>query len=174
MKRYFHLIAASLLLLGCTQSKPAQPPTPQLKTVTLDNSIKITRGQTVYVPVYSHIYSVNQNQKMDLAVTLSLRNTDLTRPIIIASVLYYDTNGALIRKYLEQPVELSPLASAEFVVNQSDTAGGAGANFVVEWVAQQQVTDPVIEAVMINTMGNQGISFVSQGRVIKSRGSNRS
>jgi hypothetical protein len=89
------------------------------------------------------------------------------------AVKYYNTSGALVRKYLEQPVELGPLASADFVVHRDDTSGGVGANFIVEWVAQKQVSEPAIEAVMINTRGNQGLSFVSQGRVIKSRGLNR-
>jgi hypothetical protein len=74
---------------------------------------------------------------------------------------------------LEQPVELGPLASASFVVNQEDTSGGSGAAFVVEWVARQQISAPVIEGVMINTAGNQGLSFISPGRVIKSRTDNK-
>jgi hypothetical protein len=173
IKRYFCLAVIGLILIGCKQEVEL-PPTPQLKTVTLTNSVKIARGQTVYVPVYSHIYSVSSSQRMDLSATLSVRNTDQTYPIIITSVLYHDTNGKLIRKYLEQPVELRPLASTYFVVDQADTGGGAGASFLVEWVAQQKVTDPVIETVMINTMGNQGISFVSEGRVIKRRGASSS
>jgi hypothetical protein len=161
-------IVASLALVACTSSQPRPKPTPQLKVVSLNN-VKAVEGQTVYVPVYSHIYTVNQNQTTDLAATLSVRNTDLTNPIVVTSVRYYDTNGDLVRQYLEQPVELRPLAAAEFVVNQEDTSGGAGANFIVEWLAQKQVSNPVIEAVMMNTMGNQGISFVSPGRVIKNR-----
>lgn len=178
MKRYLQFVRVtvqllislviSLALVACTSSQPNPKPTPQLKVITLNN-VKAVEGQTVYVPVYSHIYTVNQNQTMDLAVTLSVRNTDLTNPIIISSVRYYNTNGELVRQYLEQPVELRPLASAEFVVNQEDTSGGVGANFIVEWLAQKQVSNPVIEAVMMNTMGNQGISFVSPGRVIKNR-----
>jgi hypothetical protein len=163
------LIITSFVLVACTQSQPNPKPTPQLKVVTL-NAVKAVEGQTVYVPIYSHIYTVNQNQTIDLAATLSVRNTDLTNRIIIASIRYYNTNGELVRQYLEQPVELRPLASAEFVVNQEDTSGGVGANFVVEWLAEKQVSNPVIEAVMMNTMGNQGISFVSPGRAIESRG----
>lgn len=175
MKRYprFYLAIASLILVACTRSQPAQQPTPQLKVVTLNDTFKTAIGQTVYVPVYSHIYSEDRTQKIDLAVTLSIRNTDLTHPIIIVAVNYYNTSGALVRKYLEQPVELGALVSTDFVVDRDDTSGGVGANFIVEWVAQKQVSDPAIEAVMINTRGNQGLSFVSQGRVIKSRGLNR-
>ncbi len=159
-----------LLLTGCTQSQTATvpDPTPSLKPVTLDNS-KIVIGQTVYVPAYSAIYMWEQRRTMDLTTTLSIRNTDLQLPIIVAAVTYYDGNGKPVRQYLEQPVELNPLASTNFVVNQEDRTGGTGASFVVEWVATQKVSMPVIEAIMINTSGNQGLSFVSEGRVIKSR-----
>jgi hypothetical protein len=60
------------------------------------------------------------------------------------------------------------MASTDFVVTEDDT-GGAGANFIVEWSAGAEVTAPVVEAVMISTASQQGISFVSQGRVIKDR-----
>ncbi len=169
---YHCLLTAVLLLTGCTSSpSPPPPQVAQLKPVTLDNTIKIMAGQTVYVPIYSQIYMWDQNRTMDLTATLSVRNTDLTQPLIINSVNYYDTNGKLIRKYLERSGELAPLAATSFVIHQEDTSGGPGAAFVVEWVAQQPVTTPVIEAIMINTSGNQGVSFISAGRVIKNRDS---
>lgn len=175
MKRYLcsYLVPLFVLLTACTPSKTPPEAAPPLKAVTLDNSVKIIAGQTVYVPIYSHIYTWEQSRTIDLTATLSVRNTDLTHPIIVASVNYYDTSGKPVRKYLEQPVELEPLASTSFVVNQEDTRGGSGAAFVVEWVTQKEVSVPVIESVMINTSTNQGISFVSPGRVIKSRVSSK-
>lgn len=170
---YGYLLMAVVSLSGCASSQAPPPPVAQLKTVTLGNTVKIIAGQTVYVPIYSHIYMWEQTRTTDLTATLSIRNTDLTHPIIVSTVNYYDTNGKLVRKYLAQPVELGPLAATSFVVNQEDTSGGAGASFVVEWVTQQQVSNPVIEAIMINTSGNQGLSFVSPGRVIKSRESSK-
>lgn len=171
MKRYLcsYIVPLLVLLTGCTApEKPIEPAT-QLKTVTLDNRVKIIGGQTVYVPIYSHIYIWERGRTMELTSTLSVRNTDLTHPIIIASVNYYDSNGKLVRKYLKQPVELPRLASTNFIVDQEDTTGGAGASFIVEWVTQKQVSLPVIEAVMINASGNQGVSLLSPGRVIKTR-----
>ncbi len=171
MKRHLcsYLVPLFVLLTACTPSEKPLEPAPQLKAVTLDNTVKIIAGQTVYVPIYSHIYTSEQSRTINLTATLSVRNTDLIHPIIVASVDYYDSSGKPVRRYLEQPVELKPLASTSFVVNQEDTKGGSGAAFVVEWVTQKQVSVPVIESVMINTSTNQGISFVSPGRVIKSR-----
>lgn len=128
-------------------------------------------GQTIYVPIYSHIYHYNsQNQIMNLSATLSIRNTDSTDSIIITAVRYYDTDGQLIRQDVERPVALKPLASTSFFVAADDASGGSGANFMVEWVAEKMVSEPVIEAVMINTSGGQGISFVSSGKVVERHG----
>lgn len=166
---YSYIVPLLILLTACTApEKPIEPAT-QLKAITLDNTVKIIGGQTVYVPIYSRIYVRERDRTMELNSTLSIRNTDLIQPIIIASVNYYDSNGKLVRKFLKQPIELPRLASTNFIVSQEDTSGGSGASFVVEWVTQKQTSVPVIEAVMINADGNQGISLISPGRVIKTR-----
>ena len=126
-------------------------------------------GQTIYVPIYSHIYTRDKSRVINLSATLSVRNTDAQNPIRVASVRYYGTNGALVREYVNEAIRLAPMASTDFVVAEDDTSGGAGANFIVEWSAGVEVTEPVVEAVMISTAQQQGISFVSAGRVIKDR-----
>ena len=103
----------------------------------------------------------------NLTTTLSLRNTDLSHPVTFLSVRYYDSAGTLVRAYLEEPHRLAPLASTEVVVEERDTAGGAGANFIVEWTADAPVTAPVVEAIMISTTQGQGLSFVSPARVLE-------
>lgn len=64
---------------------------------------------------------------------------------------------------------LKPLGSTAFVVSEIDKTGGSGANFIVEWVAEENVSEPIVQAVMIGAEGGQGISFVSPRRVIESR-----
>lgn len=145
----------------------------QLQIVTLDENTKIAKGETLYVPVYSHIYYEDEQKVLYLAATLSIRNTDFLNPIIITSVQYYDSSGKLVKQYLEQPIQLNAMASTDFVVRRTDTRGGLGANFIVEWVAEKEVSEPVIEAVMIGAESTQGISFVSIGRVIKTQKSSK-
>lgn len=171
MKRFLcsYVMPLVILMTACTSTEPPVEPIADLKTITLDDTVKIVAGQTVYVPVYSHIYTWERSRTMDLTTTLSLRNTDLENPIILSVVTYYDSSGQLVHNYLEKPIELGPLASTSFVVDQADTRGGSGAAFVVEWVTQQEVSMPVIEAVMINAAGNQGVALISPGRVIKSQ-----
>lgn len=178
--RHFYLAIAFIFLVSCTSSEnppKSQSDTNQLnpspKVVTLDKNFQIAMGQTIYVPVYSHIYHDDQQKILDLAATLSIRNTDLTNSIIITSVRYYDSNGKLVKQHLEQPIQLDTLASYDFFINRTDTSGGLGANFIVEWVAQTEVSEPIVEAVMIATEFQQGVSFVSPGKVIKTQKNNK-
>lgn len=125
---------------------------------------RVAVSGSVYVPVYSHIYYRDEHRYVNLAITMSVRNTDAEHPIAIRSVRYYDTAGSLVRTYVSQPVRLGRMATREFIVPEDDRSGGSGANFVVDWSAAQPVTEPVLEAVMIGTTGAQGISFTSAGR----------
>jgi Protein of unknown function (DUF3124) len=168
----FCSLVAVFFLTACTSPNPLQQAeAPQanssLQAVNVDKNFKRVAGQTIYVPVYSHIYHDDGKKTFNLAATLSIRNTDLENPIVITFVRYYDTNGQLVRQYLKQPIQLNALASTDFVIDTTDNSGGAGAKFIVEWVAQTQVSEPIIEAVMIGSGYHQGISFISPGKVIK-------
>jgi hypothetical protein len=157
---------ALLASMTFAADKSAQsPPLSQQAPITSGAEQKLAVRQTIYVPAYSHIYYYSKKHRIQLAVTLSIRNTDLKHPIVVTSVRYYDTPGQLVREYVEKPVRLTSLASIDFVVEERDTSGGSGANFIVEWMAAERVNEPVVEAVMISS-GTQGISFVSPGRVI--------
>ncbi len=134
-----------------------------------DSGKGLTRGQTVYVPIYSHIYAGDKEQAIHLAATLSIRNTDMEHGISIDAVDYYDSKGNRLKPYLKDPMILGVLASTRFVVGESDKAGGSGANFIVRWSAEAPVTPPIIESVMISTRAQLGISFTSHGQVISER-----
>ena len=129
--------------------------------------ITLSNGQTVYVPIYSHIYSGVKGRPFDLAATLSIRNTNTRNPITLVAVKYYDSDGKLVEDYLKKPLQLNALVSTRYIITEDNKAGGSGANFMVVWTSGQKVNPPVIEAVMIGTHSGQGISFVSRGQVIK-------
>jgi hypothetical protein len=145
---------------------------PNVVEIPPDQLPPLAVGQVVYVPVYSEIYDFGPNRPFQLTATLSLRNTDPATAIFIETIDYYDSSGALVTAYLSQPLELGPLASTAVVIESQNTLGGAGANFLVTWRAADRVSSPVIEAVMISTASQQGISFVSPGRVIAEREAN--
>jgi hypothetical protein len=160
-----------LLLLGCTSLTAETTPLPPDRTETVQvEDLDIATGQTIYVPAYSEIYYAS-NRTLNLAVTLSVHNTDLNHSIVVTSVRYYDAQGQLVKEFLPQPRQLGPLVATNFFIEELDTSGGLGANFIVEWVAEQPVYEPVVEAVMIGTISSLGFSFVSPGRVITQTGS---
>ncbi len=127
----------------------------------------ISTGQTVYVPVYSHIYSGDREHPFYLAATLSIRNTDPKHAINILTVDYYDSKGKLLKSYLENPINLDPLSATRYIIKESDKSGGSGANFIVKWKSDVKVNAPIVESIMIGTKTQQGISFITRGRVIQ-------
>ena len=178
MRRFALFLAVVLPLFGgaCVSEEASPPPPPDASVSTLTPS-EGTRaegwqppatvfGERVYVPIYSHIFFRDSNRNIDLAATLSIRNADIETPIQITSVRYYDSDGALVRRYLDAPRTVGPMASTAFLVGPDDT-GGVGANFIVEWRAERGVVPPVVEAVMIGAASSQGISFVTRGRVLQ-------
>jgi uncharacterized protein DUF3124 len=126
-------------------------------------------GQKIYVPVYSHIYIGNKEQPFLLTVTLSIRNTDPENQIKIILVDYYQSQGKLLKNYLNKPITLNPLGSLRYVIPNKDNTGGSGANFIVEWKSDKNVNSPIVESIMISTKSGQGVSFTSRGQVIFSK-----
>lgn len=127
---------------------------------------RLSKGQTVYVPVYSNIFSGPKQRPFQLEATLSIRNTDLANSLRVSTIDYYDTNGKLVRRYLNKPIALGPLASTYVLIEEKDVSGGFGANFIVRWDASRVVNAPIVECVMIGAASGQGISFVSPGQEI--------
>lgn len=135
-------------------------------------SAKISAGDSLieartYLGIYSEIYSTSEHNTHDLTVTVSLRNTSENDSIFITKAGYYSTSGDLIRTYFDYPIFLKPLETVEIIIEESDDTGGTGANFVFDWLDNPEITDPIFEAIMISTRGQQGLSFTSQGKRIK-------
>ena len=74
-----------------------------------EDAIRLSRGQTVYVPAYSHIYSGNREQPVMLNIILSIRNVSQDDLITITTADNYETQGKFVKKYLENAVRLPPL-----------------------------------------------------------------
>ena len=131
-----------------------------------ENVENIAHEHMVYIPVYSNIL-VSLGGRLNLAITLSVRNTDFAYPLIVNKVSYYNTSGEIIESFLDVPYVLEPMASTHFFVTQTDSRGGPGANFIVKWSTDKLANMPVIEAVMAGSNGTQGFSFINPGREIK-------
>ena len=131
-----------------------------------ETTIPHSKGQSVYVPIYSHIFGGNRDRPIYLAATLSIRNIDAEHPITVTVVDYYGETGKLLQNYINKPLRLEAMASTQFIVPQSHKTGGAGANFIITWTSETAVNPPIIESIMIGTQNQQGISFTSRGQAI--------
>lgn len=156
------LLAALFSITATTTLLIVPPPACSAAT-----EIRLSKGQTVYVPVYSNVFSGPRKRPLLLATTLSIRNTDRTAAFKVTAIDYYDTAGKLVRRHLERPAVVAPMATHYVHLEEKDKAGGFGANFLVRWQADREINTPIIECVMIGATGGQGISFVSPGQEIR-------
>jgi hypothetical protein len=127
---------------------------------------ELSRGQTVYVAIYSNVFTGPKVHPFNLAAMLSIRNTDPHNPLTVLSATYYDNNGNKLKEYSPKPISLAPLASHHYSIKEDDKSGGFGANFIVKWEAAKPINAPIIESLMIGARSGQGISFVCRGKVI--------
>jgi hypothetical protein len=128
-----------------------------------------SKGQTLYLPVYSHVWhgdvdSKGVPQQTLVSALVSVRNTDPAKSIRIVSAQYYDTHGKKLRQYVPSPKTIGPMGTYEIYVPRSDTAGGSGANFVIAWQADSPANPPIIEALHLNLPAGRSISFITTAR----------
>jgi hypothetical protein len=168
------VIGVFLLLSGsCTGKKDAVPVlnnhtrfNPELLIVKDNENIRKVHGQVLYLPIYSNVPYLDHGNVYDLSAFVAIHNTDFHSSIRILKVLYFDNDGKLVSNYLEKEYVLNPLGATNFFVPEKDKSG-TGANFIVEWISDSLVSEPLIESVMIGLSGGQGVSFSSLGRVVR-------
>ena len=140
--------AVLVLLLGACSEQPdgEREPVSLLGGLSAGAVVesRIRAGQTIYVPSYSQVL-LDERRRMPLTVSLTIRNTDATAPLLITGVRYYASSGELVHDYLtEGPRELAPMASATQPVARMDVRGGEGANFIVGKILADHV--PPVQA----------------------------
>lgn len=132
-----------------------------------------TVSGALYVPVYSSVATTPGRVKADFSATLSVHNASEQAPLILKRISYFDTSGALVQAYLQEPIAVKPFATIEIFIPTKDVRGGTGANFVVDWAATGPIAEPVVEALMIGSLGSGHYAFISQGRPIRTVGGGR-
>jgi hypothetical protein len=130
-----------------------------------EGGVRKLRGQLLYMPVYSDIPNTD-GRNFALSAFLAIHNTDLSQSIQVTRVTLFNTEGQAVKEYLSAEKQLGPMATAVFSVPRTDQSG-TGANFLVEWVSEKPVTEPLIESIMKDLGGNLGLSFLSHGKVIR-------
>jgi len=167
------LAGALMLALAFAFVSPARSQTsPSLEQAFANALTPVPAGElnvtgAFYVPVYSSVLLSQGKLRVDFAVTLSIHNASQDKPLVLRRLAYFDGNGKLVEEYLKQPVALKPFATVEVYIPEQDVRAGTGANFLVDWASIGDIAEPVIEALMLGSVGNRHFSFISQGRAIK-------
>lgn len=117
-----------------------------------------------YVPLYASLYVGGQRSLKGLSATLSLRNRSADQAMVVTSVTYFDAAGTAVARLFEEPQVLSPMATAEFYIDQASHSGGPIAAVVVEWGAESDMIPPLVEAAIVGSYGTKSISFISHGQ----------
>jgi hypothetical protein len=169
MKLNISFLLITLLLIACKNEQKSTPSSIidwSKRMATVSNTDSVPNSST-YLSVYSHIYTVSQERISDLAATISMRNTSITDTLYIFKAEFFETNGKSVRNYIVKPIFIAPMETAEIVIEQKDNAGGSGANFIFDWKIKPGAPEPLFEAIMISTSGQQGLSFTTQGKRIR-------
>lgn len=127
----------------------------------------LSKGQTLYLPVYSHMLYGNMGKSgkasaVLLSTLVSIRNTDTKRSLRVLSARYFDTNGKLLGERMAAPAVIPPLGTLELFVELNDASGGSGANFIIKWDAEQAVNPPLVESLHANMDGGKAVIFMTQ------------
>jgi hypothetical protein len=126
-------------------------------------SMDLAHRDTIYIPIYSKVPIEHNARKHGLTVTMSIRNTSLRDTIYIEDIDYYNSQGELVRKYLNDIMFLTPMQSTSYVIEESDIEREVEGSFIVNWGATGSKLKPVFQGVMISNHGPQGISFITEG-----------
>lgn len=170
MKYAFATIALCFITVSCNEKSrelsSTDPVNWEKRRISVPISDTLDVGHT-FLSIYSSIYMRNDQEQSDLTVTVSLHNPNRDEAIFIDKAVYYNTHGEAIRTYFDNTIFIKPMETVQIVIDGVDKEGGTGANFIFDWKKKQTSNEPLFEAVMINTYGSQGLSFVTEGKRIK-------
>lgn len=130
---------------------------------------KMVSGQLLYLPVYSNVPYQIDTTTFDMSAFVAIHNTDLSFPITLTKVLYFNKFGKLVTDYLNNKnYKIEPLATKDFYVPYEDQSG-TGANFLIEWTADTIIYEPLIESITTCLKPNNTVAILSSGRIMREK-----
>jgi hypothetical protein len=139
------------------------------------NGIMLFGWQSLYLPIYSHLYHGEINTRTGrpsetlVSAHISIRNTDPRASLLVTSARYYNTEGKLLREFLPKPQSVAPLGTYEIFIPRTDSTGGSGANFIIEWNAERPINAPLVEALHADIREARTLLFVTTAHPIQLR-----
>jgi hypothetical protein len=158
---------------------PAPAPTPLYPGTGMTPSyagasgVSLYSWQSLYLPIYSHVYHGEVNPKTGkpsetlVSAMISIRNTDPRMALKVTSARYYNTEGKLLSEFLPVPRSVPPLGTHELYVPRSDSSGGSGANFIIEWNAERPINPPLVEALHADIREARTLLFITTARPVQ-------
>ena len=134
------------------------------------SEVRLIKGQTFYVPCYTSFMSGSQadSYAFDAKPTIFINNTDQNHAINIVRIDFYNTNGKLVEKYLQQPQKLNANSSMRINVKERlKGEEGSGAHFIIQWQAEHKVVEPLVQTWFVGAVGTRGYSYTAPARVIQ-------
>lgn len=174
MKKALAIIVSVILIAAACRNEASRRTYNRVPSdfnpATLDSGLKSPEGmngQLLYLPVYSNIPYLIDTGMFDMSAFVAIHNTDLKYPIILTKVLYFNQEGKLVDDFLkEDEMEIMPLATKNFYIPYEDKSG-TGANFLIEWISDTLVNEPLIESVTLCLKPNNTLAIPGNARVIR-------
>jgi hypothetical protein len=169
MKTTILIVVTLFFCISCIEKRQLSSTDPvnwEKKMVKQMPADTLETGST-FLSIYSQIFMRTEEDSADLTATVSLHNPNVSDTLYINKAVYYNTKGEAIRTYFNSTIYVMPMETVQIVIDGVDNEGGTGANFIFDWQIRQNSVAPLFEAVMISTYGQQGISFVTEGKRIK-------
>ena len=130
--------------------------------------VRLIKGQTLYVPSYTSFIAAAGGHVFEAKPTIFIHNTDQNNPINIVRIDFYDTNGKLVEKYLQQPKKVNANAATRINVKELlKGEEGSGAHFIIQWQADHKVVEPLVQTWFVGAVGTRGYSYTSPARIIQ-------
>ncbi len=169
MKRNLVLILIIASIISCNEQKEISSTNPEnwsKRMIDINQKDSLEFGKS-YLSIYSQIYSLSEHQTHSLTAMVSLRNISDLDTIYILKAEYFDTHGKSVRRYFDKPIFLAPMETTHIIIDEIDTTGGTGSNFLFEWKIPKNCPEPLFEGIMNSMMGQQGLSFTTHAIRIK-------
>lgn len=167
------LLLTSLLACGKASKIERKESTTSIDTAQFKiketGSVKMVKGQLLYVPIYSNLPHGQDTTKLDISAFLAIHNIDIKHKLRISQILFCNTAGKQVKDFLgKKEITLEPLETKTIYIPHEDQSG-TGANFLVEWYSNEKMVEPLIESIMVNTVANQNVSFTSSAKIIREK-----
>ncbi len=163
MKNLLIIMLLSCLFGSCNHDQEISSINPEnwsKRAINIDDKDSLEYGKS-YLSIYSQVYSMSEHRKRNMTCMVSLRNISDKDTIYLLKAEYLDTHGELVRKYFDFPIFLAPMETTEIIIDEIDDSGGTGSNFIFEWKIPKGSQLPLFEGVMTSTMGQQGLSIIT-------------